>query len=315
MQNTHDRNFDIRQLEAFAAVMSAGSITGGARLLGRSQSAVTRLIQELEADLGFQLLHRSGPRVTPTDQGVRFHEEVEQMMSGLRRLREQARNIVAHEARAIQIVATAALAAGIVPGALARLSRTHLPNRVMIRTLSPEQVVQSVQARSADIGLSSLPIDHPGLTVHWTVEAPCVAVLAANHPLAQEPSLHLHHLTGQTLVTVENPYRLRGRIDQALAEAGVEPRAVIETNVALNAVLAARAGLGIALIEPATAYGVPIADVVVKPLTVKIQSPWGLITPLTQPPTPDITALIHALKHAATTILPGCLVLGGEGGK
>ncbi|MFX7507385.1 LysR family transcriptional regulator, partial [Acinetobacter baumannii] len=35
---------NLRQLEAFAAVMSVGSITGGARLVGRSQPAVTRLI-------------------------------------------------------------------------------------------------------------------------------------------------------------------------------------------------------------------------------------------------------------------------------
>ncbi|MGO7465133.1 LysR family transcriptional regulator, partial [Rhizobium ruizarguesonis] len=58
MSNMHSNSFDIRQLEAFAAVMSAGSVTGAARLLGRSQPAVTRLIQDLEADSGYALLQR-----------------------------------------------------------------------------------------------------------------------------------------------------------------------------------------------------------------------------------------------------------------
>ncbi|WP_151892011.1 helix-turn-helix domain-containing protein [Komagataeibacter nataicola] len=56
---------DLRQLEAFCAVMATGSMTGGARLVGRSQSMVTRMNAGLEAGLGFTLFHRNGPRITP----------------------------------------------------------------------------------------------------------------------------------------------------------------------------------------------------------------------------------------------------------
>lgn len=56
---------ELRQLEAFAAVMSTGSVTAAGRLLGRSQPAISRLLQELEAEIGYALFSRSGPRVTP----------------------------------------------------------------------------------------------------------------------------------------------------------------------------------------------------------------------------------------------------------
>ena len=53
---------EIRQLEAFAAVYSAGSVTAAGRLLDRSQPMVSRQIQDLEHELGFTLfaMERAG---------------------------------------------------------------------------------------------------------------------------------------------------------------------------------------------------------------------------------------------------------------
>jgi hypothetical protein len=85
---------ELHQLEAFSAVMSAGSITGAGRLLERSQPAVTRQIQELEADLGYALFNRNGPRVTPTHRAFLLYEEVERSLIGLKSIEQRARAIV-----------------------------------------------------------------------------------------------------------------------------------------------------------------------------------------------------------------------------
>ena len=84
---------EVRDLEAFLAVMSTGSITGAARLLDRSQSQVTRLIQDLETTLGFALFERNGPRIAPTDKGIAFHEDAERFVSGIGHLRNRAKAI------------------------------------------------------------------------------------------------------------------------------------------------------------------------------------------------------------------------------
>jgi len=65
---------DARQLEAFVAVMSIGSMTGVAHALRKSQPVVTRLIQDLESELGFPVLHRNGPRIAPTEEGSALFE-------------------------------------------------------------------------------------------------------------------------------------------------------------------------------------------------------------------------------------------------
>ena len=101
---------ELRQLEAFAAVMSSGSMTGAARLLARSQPAVTRLVQELEAEVGHALFTRNGPRVTPTELGFLLHEDVDRVLSGLRQLPQRVEQIACGIQPRMLVAATSAMA-------------------------------------------------------------------------------------------------------------------------------------------------------------------------------------------------------------
>ncbi|GAU84548.1 LysR family transcriptional regulator [Bosea sp. BIWAKO-01] len=296
---------DLRQLEAFAAVISAGSITGAARLLGRSQPALTRLIQELEETLGFSVLHRSGPRVTPTERGLRFHQEVEPVITWLRQLRERAEAIAADKPRSLEIAAIASFAAGMLPAALARLGQDALPEQVHIRAALAEQVVQSVATHVAEIGVTSLPVDHPALEIHWIGEAPCVAAIRADDPLAASDTIPLASIEGRRLITMANPFRWRRRVDVALEQVGVRPASVLDANTSNTALMAARAGLGIAILEPVIAYGMPLEGVAIRKLDVPISFFWGVVTPYGRPLTPLVEGLVGALEALARETLPG----------
>jgi DNA-binding transcriptional LysR family regulator len=296
---------DLRQLEAFAAVISAGSITGAARLLGRSQPALTRLIQELEETLGFSVLHRSGPRVTPTDRGLRFHQEVEPVIAWLRHLRERAATIAADKPRSLEISAIASFAAGMLPAALQRLGPDALPEQVHIRAALAEQVVQSVATHVAEIGVTSLPVDHPALEIHWIGEAPCVAAVRADDPLACAETIPLAAMAGRRLITMANPFRWRRRVDTALEQCGVRPAAILDANTSNTALMAARAGLGIAILEPVIAYGMPLEGVAIRRLDAPISFFWGVVTPYGRPLTPLVEGLVNALEALARETLPG----------
>lgn len=298
------RNFDIRQLETFAAVMSSGSITGAARLTGQSQPTVTRLVQELEADIGFSLLHRAGPRITPTANAISFHQEVERALMSLDQMRAQVEAIRQAEAAPLAIAAIPALAGGIVPTVLARLAKS-LPNKVQLDSAPAEVVVQSVLSGRAAVGLTSLPFDHPGLDTHWVGQAPCVALVASDDPLATLPVLPLAALATRRLLTMANPFRLRGRVQAALDRQRITPPSQLATNTAMTAAQLVRAGLGIAIVEPATAYGAPTSGVVVRPLDVEIPFLWGVVTPVRQPCSTLVTALIDAVRECAVEMLPG----------
>lgn len=295
---------EIRELEVFLAVMSAGSITGAARLLDRSQSQVTRLIQDLETSLGFALFDRNGPRIAPTDKGIAFHADAERFLSGIGHLRERAKTIARKEPPPVEIAATSAFAAGIIPLALAQLPENLLPKTIYLRSMPAEAAVQSVLARTADFCVTSLPADQPGLEVHGFFQGRCVAAVAPDDPLAAKEVIAVSDLAGRTLVTMANPFRLRKRIDQALEQANVRAGRIIATSAAMNAVQIASTGLGVAIIEPATAYGLQMAHVEVRPLDVDIPFLWAIFSAAARPLSETSRELIQLIIRIASARMP-----------
>ncbi|MBL6080284.1 hypothetical protein JMJ56_19895 [Belnapia sp. T18] len=90
-----------------------------------------------------------------------------------------------------------------------------------------------------------------------SAEAPCIALLRADDPLAAGAVVPLRALAGRRIISTANPNRLRHRVDAALHAAGIACTELIDTTTSLSAMDAVRAGLGIALTEPLTPAGLP----------------------------------------------------------
>ncbi|MFT9018074.1 LysR family transcriptional regulator [Acetobacter malorum] len=295
---------DLKQLEAFCAVVAVGSLTGAARLLDRSQPAMTRLIQDLEASLGFALFHRNGPRIVPTEQGMQFHVDAERLLANVRRLHERVEAIAQNQAASFEIAAIPALATGLIPYALAQLPSTLLPDAIHVQSVSAEQVVQSVMERRADLGAASFPVSHPELDVLWVGQSRCVAVLDRADPLVSCPVVRLADLVSRRLITIANPYRLRNRVEKAFLKIGAFPKSIIDTNTSVTALAMVRAQLGVAIVEPATACGLLLQDTVVRPLDTAIPFFFGIVKASGRPLTPGLEAVVEALRKASAAQLP-----------
>jgi DNA-binding transcriptional LysR family regulator len=302
----NNKLFDLKALEAFQAAMASGSMTEAARQLGIGQPAVTRLVKDLEAAAGFQLFHRNGPRISPTDRGLRFYEEVQRLMSGMRQIRERADAIREAREPSLDIAATPTMAGGLLGPALALMGDV-LPGIVNAQTMDAEHVVRSLRARTADFGISAFPLEHAGLTGHVICQSRVIAVVAENDPLAAGETVSLEALATRRLVTVGNVHRLRRAIEVELIRSDVRPRGEFATNSSLNAVMAARAGLGLALVDPVTAFGIPIEGVVARPLDVEIPYLWGLFSASDRVLNRPMTYFVEGFRQACADIIPGCV--------
>lgn len=86
----------LKAIEAFIAVANENGFAAAARKLNISAPSITRLINELEADLGALLLHRTTRAVSLTDTGERYLEDSRAIFEELRCADDAARG--AHSA-------------------------------------------------------------------------------------------------------------------------------------------------------------------------------------------------------------------------
>lgn len=74
----------VRALEAFVAVVDTGSFTRAAELLKLPKATVSTSIQDLEAQLGARLLHRTTRKVAVTADGAGYYERCVRILDDLR---------------------------------------------------------------------------------------------------------------------------------------------------------------------------------------------------------------------------------------
>lgn len=78
-------------MEVLVAVADTGGFAPAARRLSISAPSVTRLVQDLEADLGVTLLHRTTRKVTLSDSGQAFVADARRLLEDYQAARDAAR--------------------------------------------------------------------------------------------------------------------------------------------------------------------------------------------------------------------------------
>jgi DNA-binding transcriptional LysR family regulator len=233
---------------------------------------------------------------------VAFFAQAELFLGGLRTISESARRIHAARRTAIEVASIPAIAASLLPRALAALPADRFPDHVHLQSISSENVVQAVMAGTADLGAVSLPLDNPGVDIHWLGEVPCVAVLAEDHPLARKAVISAADLAGNRLIASANPFRLRMRINDVLSSLGVDPSSVIDSNATYVSLSLARMGLGVAIVESITLWGLPVEGVRVIPLSFHIPFQWGFVTAAGRPVIFEVEQLVATARRLVADI-------------
>ena len=289
---------NLKHLQAFHAVFSTGSVTEAARRLHLSQPAVSRMIADLERELGLALFVRQRQRLVVTGEGRAFFREAERALAAVDQIVDIARDIRTLRGAHLRVVAPMIVAFGLMPAVIKAFTALHPKARVSLEIRNITELADWIVTGPFDAGITMLPFEDARVECEHLVTARCLLALPKSHRLAGKPYVRLSELDGERMSLPPHGIPNRDRYAAALAAANASYDGSIDTPSAFSACQLVGAGLGLAIVDPFTARAAASFDLVAGPLRPAIELSFGLFFPANRPRSVMVQSFAKAARSA-----------------
>ena len=241
---------ELRHLRYFVTVATERSFSRASEKLHIAQPPLSRQIQQLEEELGSQLLHRGRP-ITLTESGRYLFEQALQILQRTDEMGAMTRRIGAGKKRQFGIGFVASTLYSTLPE-LIRSFRTRAPDvEIVLSELTTLEQVAALKQGRIDIGFGRLLFNDDAVTRHVLLEERLSVAVPEGHVLSRNRrSVKLKHTVDGPLILYPNAPR-PSYADQVLSfyrKLGLEPKVGFEARELQTALGLVAAGVGIALV-------------------------------------------------------------------
>jgi len=247
---------DTRLLQAIVVLAEELHFGRAAVRLGLAQPQLSVQIRSLETMLGARLFERDRRHVALTDIGREFLPEAQAILDRIEKARRRVQDLSRGEAGYLAIgFAGSAPFSPVMRGIVGRFRRRWPGVALSFAEMSTASQFDSLREGKIDAGfLRPGPGAVPdGVTVLTVSREPLVAVLPADHPLADREALAIAELAGESFI-MHPRERGPGLYDTILglcAAAGFRPNVDIEVLQLPTIVSLAATGLGVSIVPEA----------------------------------------------------------------
>lgn len=242
---------DLRSLRYFVETVRLNSFTLAAESLHVTQSTISKMVRQLEDEVGAQLLVRDGRKLSLTDTGRVVYARGEDMLATMRQLNLELRDTQAAKSGSLTVGIPPMINLLFTP--VLKAFRQRHPDIVLTLQEGTGQAIErQVAAGELEIGMTVLPAD-PALALETVQIAsyPIWALAASGTFPRQRATLPFKALAGLPLVLLKDDFALTRSLRAAFREAGFTPQVAAQSGQWDWLVAMASAGMGVALLpEP-----------------------------------------------------------------
>ena len=249
---TGQQKMELRHLRYFLAVGEALNFTRAAARLRVAQPALSRQIQDLEDEIGVDLLRRFSRGVMLTPEGRLFLEEVRELLKRTDESVEKVRALVRGEYSELHVGYRGTTMVEMLPPALAAFQKAAPGVKVLLHELSGDELIVGLRNATLELAIIVQPTGEQiaGIEFESLHTYPYCVVLTAAHPFARLKSVALEKVAAEPLIGLRRQ-DYRAYLNRIFAPTGVKPRIAVQCDTFGSLLIEVEAGHGIAL-------GIPI---------------------------------------------------------
>ncbi|MPW19798.1 LysR family transcriptional regulator [Paraburkholderia sp. CNPSo 3157] len=221
-------NVTLRQLRVFIEVARLQSFSRAGSEIGLTQSAVSRCVRELEAEIGLKLIDRTTREVQLTDVGGNLVASVSRLLGDLDDALREIREIGEQRRGRVMVAASPTIACRLMPQIVAACGKQYPFITLGLRDDVQSDVVRKVKSGEVDFGVIIGPVSADDLIAEALMTDSFCLVSRDDHPLAGRSEVAWRELEGERLVLLDHASGSRPIIDAALEEYGVSANVVQE---------------------------------------------------------------------------------------
>lgn len=251
------------QLRSFHAVAQRLSFTAAARELGVSQPTITTQVKSLEEEFGVELFVRRGRRIELTETGAGLLDITRRLFAD-----EKEAADYLNETRGLRTghLRVGAVGPYHVTDMLAAFNARHPGLYVSVTVGNSRDTLRDLLDYRTDVAVLAHVDPDPRLVAIPYRRHRVIAFCPADHPFAQRRNIRVRDMEGQRLVVREAGSTTRRAFDQAMRDASVRPRVVMEIGSRESIREAVAKGIGMGVVSEAEFIpdprirALPIAD-------------------------------------------------------
>ena len=251
------QKMELRHLRYFVAVAEEENVSRAALKLHVSQPGISRQIQDLEDEIGFQLFERSAKSLKLTAAGKVFLTEATSVLHHAEEAVKKARTVSGGTQGEIHVGYAPSLTVQILPPML-RAFQSEFPHvRVTLHDLSSEEMLAQLGNKKLQVALTVRPPAKMlrGLSFKEIARYAMVVAVAPSHPLAKLKAITLQQAAPEPLIGLNRKdypeYQIE--VKKLFAAVGLKPNFAEEHEGGTSIIAAVEAGRGIALVPSSLA--------------------------------------------------------------
>jgi len=222
----------LQQLRYICEVARRGlNVSSAAERLHTAQSGISTQIRLLEEELNVQIFERHGKRlVSITPSGRTIIEMAERILCEAENIQQVSEQLNDQSKGTLSIATIHAYANYSLPPLIKKFSSQYPGIQLRIHQGDPEQLLDMVLSRTADLAITTAPENVPDELIMLPYRTwKLAAITLPEHPLQNVKPLTLEALAAYPLVTYDYAFASRSSINTAFDEKG------LMTNIALTA--------------------------------------------------------------------------------